>query len=152
MMGTSPGDQRLWFPRGAGLTPSTIQRIEGGLVAVLALAGTVMIEAGLWWFPLALFLVFDMSMAGYLRSPSAGAFWYNVVHTYAWPLILALIALSTSEASRGLSRWLALVALAWALHVGVDRMLGYGLKLPDAFTATHLGRIGKNQTGMRHPV
>ncbi|TDB99096.1 DUF4260 family protein [Actinomadura sp. 7K534] len=31
-----------------------------------------------------------------------------------------------------------------AFHVGVDRALGYGLKLPDSFRHTHLGEIGKN--------
>ncbi len=28
-------------------------------------------------------------------------------------------------------------------HVGMDRALGYGLKLPTSFQDTHLGRIGK---------
>ena len=28
-------------------------------------------------------------------------------------------------------------------HSGMDRMEGYGLKLPDAFQHTHLGRIGR---------
>jgi len=29
-------------------------------------------------------------------------------------------------------------------HSSMDRMLGYGLKYPDAFTHTHLGWIGKD--------
>jgi hypothetical protein len=37
------------------------------------------------------------------------------------------------------------VALIWIGHIGVDRMLGYGLKLPTAFQDTHLGRIGRNR-------
>jgi hypothetical protein len=28
-------------------------------------------------------------------------------------------------------------------HVGMDRALGYGLKLPTSFQDTHLGRIGR---------
>jgi hypothetical protein len=28
-------------------------------------------------------------------------------------------------------------------HSSLDRVLGYGLKYPDAFQNTHLGRIGK---------
>ncbi|MGH9560491.1 MAG: DUF4260 family protein [Terracidiphilus sp.] len=36
------------------------------------------------------------------------------------------------------------VALIWANHIGVDRMLGYGLKYGDGFGYTHLGRIGKH--------
>jgi hypothetical protein len=29
-------------------------------------------------------------------------------------------------------------------HVGMDRALGYGLKLPTDFRDTHLGRIGRS--------
>lgn len=138
--------------KSAPLTPITIQRIEGGLIAALALVGTVMIEPGMWWFPLAVFLAFDLSMVGYASSSAVGALSYNAVHTYAWPAVLGIVALVTADTQAGLSRWLALVALAWALHVGVDRMLGYGLKLPESFTATHLGRIGKGQPARSDPA
>jgi Domain of unknown function (DUF4260) len=37
------------------------------------------------------------------------------------------------------------VALIWIGHIGVDRMLAYGLKLPTAFQDTHLGRIGRSR-------
>lgn len=129
---------------GGGLPPATIERIENGLVVVVAVAGTLAIEPGLWWFPLAAFLAFDLSMVGYLRSPAAGAATYNAVHTYAWPLGLGVAALAAGTGAPTLSRWLALIALAWAFHVGLDRALGYGLKLPDAFAHTHLGWIGKD--------
>jgi hypothetical protein len=33
-------------------------------------------------------------------------------------------------------------ALVWVAHIGFDRALGYGLKYPTGFTATHLGTIG----------
>jgi hypothetical protein len=36
------------------------------------------------------------------------------------------------------------IALIWLAHAGFDRLLGYGLKYPTAFTDTHLGRIGKS--------
>ncbi|PRZ03406.1 uncharacterized protein DUF4260 [Isoptericola sp. CG 20/1183] len=127
-----------------GLRPATIERIENGLVVVLAVAGTLTIEPGLWWFPLAVFLAFDLSMVGYLRSPAAGAATYNAVHTYVWPLVLAVAGLVAGTGAPTLSRWLTLVSLAWAFHVGLDRALGYGLKLADAFTHTHLGWIGKD--------
>ena len=136
------GDER--GPRG-GFTPAAIQRIENGLIAALAFTAGVVLAPPLWWFPLAVFLVFDLSMVGYVRSPSAGAFWYNLAHTYAWPAVLAVVALVTAASSPSLSRWLALIAFAWAFHIGVDRALGYGLKLPDAFTHTHLGWIGRDR-------
>ena len=33
------------------------------------------------------------------------------------------------------------VALIWLTHIGFDRLLGYGLKYPSAFTDTHLQRV-----------
>lgn len=143
MTDTAPRMDRPLSPQGGGLSPNTIQRVEGGLITALAMTATIIIDPGLWWFPIAAFLVFDVSTVGYVQSPAVGAFWYNAVHTYSWPAILAVIALATRDSSPSLSKWVALIALAWALHVGVDRMLGYGLKLPDAFIHTHLGRVGK---------
>ncbi|MFN2487867.1 MAG: DUF4260 family protein [Acidimicrobiia bacterium] len=31
----------------------------------------------------------------------------------------------------------------WLAHIGCDRLLGYGLKFPNAFTHTHLGLTGR---------
>lgn len=145
MINTTPFGNRLRSTRSGGLSPNIIQRFESALIAIFAMAATISLESGLWWFPLAIFLVFDLSTLGYMGSPAVGAFWYNTVHTYTWPAILGVTALATSGALPSLSTWISLVALAWAFHVGVDRMLGYGLKLPDAFTSTHLGRIGKDR-------
>ena len=33
------------------------------------------------------------------------------------------------------------VALTWLAHIGVDRLLGYGLKYPTAFKDTHFQRV-----------
>ena len=79
----------------------------------------------------------DLSMVGYLRGPVLGAITYNAVHH----LVLALALI-------GLGAWLSVgwVLLAGAVvlaHVGMDRALGYGLKLPTDFRDTHLGRIGR---------
>jgi hypothetical protein len=32
-------------------------------------------------------------------------------------------------------------ALIWTAHIGVDRLLGFGLKYPTRFQDTHLQRI-----------
>jgi hypothetical protein len=37
------------------------------------------------------------------------------------------------------------VAVIWANHIGVDRLLGFGLKFADGFGYTHLGRVGKRK-------
>lgn len=143
MTETTPGDDNDGPTGGGGLTPGTIQRIEGALVVVLTGVGIVVVAPHLWWFPLAVFLAFDLSMLGYVRSPAVGAAWYNAVHTYVWPSLLAVVALLAADSWSSGSTWFAVSAMAWGFHVGVDRMLGYGLKLPDAFTHTHLGHIGQ---------
>jgi hypothetical protein len=88
----------------------------------------------------------DLSLAGYLRGPVTGARVYNAVHTWAGPALLYLIAGAAGGhfPVPGASPLPAL-ALAWALHIAVDRVLGYGLKLPSDFKDTHLGRIGRDR-------
>ena len=51
----------------------------------------------------------------------------------------------------GLGAWLASPAILLAAailiaHVGMDRTVGYGLKLPTSFHDTHLGRMGRSKT------
>ena len=89
----------------------------------------------LWLLPL--LLVPDVSMIGYARGPALGAVMYNAVHNLATAVIVLGV---------GWLLGIAPVALAGALlvaHVGMDRSLGYGLKLPGDFRDTHLGRIGR---------
>jgi hypothetical protein len=74
---------------------------------------------------------------GYLAGPRVGAFTYNLVHTWA-PGFVALILGLLLGAPIAL-----LVGAALITHVGIDRALGYGLKLPSAFGDTHLGHIGR---------
>ena len=122
-----------------------VQRIESAAIALVAVVTVVALYPQWWWVLLAAFLLFDLSMVGYARSAAAGATSYNVVHSYAWPAVAAALALVTSGSVPTFSTWAGVIACAWAFHVGVDRALGYGLKLPDAFTHTHLGRIGKDR-------
>lgn len=91
--------------------------------------------------PLGLPLLFapDLSMAGYLAGPRVGALTYNLTHN--WALALLVFAAGWWLAVPGL----LLAAYLIAAHVGMDRALGYGLKLPTAFTDTRLGRIGKQR-------
>jgi len=132
-------------PRGrresGGLTsPTTIQRVEAAALAALLLIAAIVLYPPWWWALLALFLVFDLSMLGYLRSLRLGAAAYNLVHSYLGPTVLGALALLSADALRW---WCGLLALAWAFHVAADRALGYGLKLTDAFEHTHLGWIGR---------
>ncbi len=122
----------------------TIQRVEAGAVALLAVFAVVVLYPAWWWTILALFLVFDLSMIGYVRSTAAGAASYNLVHNYAFPALAGIAALVTQSSLPTASTTAGVLACAWGFHVGVDRALGYGLKMPDAFKHTHLGWIGKN--------
>ena len=92
-----------------------------------------------WWLFAALWLLPDLSMLGYLAGPCWGARVYNALHTYMAPGVLALCALLLG------ARGALPVALIWANHIGVDRLLGYGLKYGDGFGYTHLGRVGKRK-------
>ena len=115
--------------------PAVLLRLEGLAVAV---AATVLYFDGnyaVWVFPTFL-LVPDLSFAGYLAGPRVGAVVYNVAHTYAFPVALAAGSVVAGETGLSLQ-----VALIWGAHIGIDRMLGYGLKYPTAFRHTHLGRV-----------
>jgi hypothetical protein len=126
--------------------PIVLQRVESGAIAAAALAAAVVLYPQWWWVLLAAFLLFDLSMLGYLRSTRAGAVGYNLVHNYTGPAVVGAGAVLWLLApAAAVSWWLGIIALSWAFHVGVDRALGYGLKLPDAFTHTHLGRIGRDR-------
>jgi hypothetical protein len=89
---------------------------------------------GSWLFALPLLLLPDLSMVGYLGSPRLGSLTYNLFHN--WVIGLAVL---------GLGAWLAsdAVLIAGTVligHVGIDRLLGYGLKHTSGFKDTHLQR------------
>jgi len=118
----------------------------GGVAATLRLEGAAALAAsafgysalgGDWWVFAALFLVPDLSMLGYLLNRRAGAFLYNLGHSYLSPAALALAGYLADAPN------LYLIALIWTAHIGFDRLLGYGLKYTAGFGVTHLGLNGK---------
>ena len=111
-------------------------RLEG--VALAAIAAVLYARTGSsWWLFAALWLVPDLSMLGYLVSPCWGARCYNAIHTTILPIVLAMAAMLLHTAGP------LPYALIWLNHIGVDRLLGYGLKYPSGFGWTHLGTQGK---------
>ncbi|GGK61141.1 DUF4260 family protein [Ornithinimicrobium pekingense] len=117
--------------------PVWFQRIESAAVAALVVV--VFVQLGFaWWWLVAIFLLWDLSMLGYLVSPTVGAVSYNVGHSYLGPATLLLL----SWVGAVDARWPLFVTLTWAFHIAVDRLLGYGLKFTDRFTHTHLGEVG----------
>ena len=114
--------------------PRRLLHLEG--LAVLGGALVLYFGQGYGWsLLLALFLAPDLSMIGYLGGPRAGALAYDAIHTYALPVALGVVSvLSDSTVATQ-------IALIWAAHIGMDRLLGYGLKYPTAFKDTHLQRV-----------
>ena len=109
-----------------------------GLVTFIVATTLYGLTGGSWVLFAALFFAPDLSFFGYLAGASAGAWTYNVAHSYAGPLIVVLALLLMNNPVS--------LALIWIAHIGFDRVLGYGLKYPTAFQDTHLGRIGKSRT------
>ncbi len=114
--------------------PRVLLQIEGAAVFLLSLFLYHFIEAGWVWF-LVLFLWPDIFMLGYLVNVRLGASLYNLVHTEILPVVLGGFALSLHRTE------LLAFALIWLAHIGMDRMLGYGLKYPTFFKDTHLQRV-----------
>lgn len=110
-------------------------RVEDLLLAVLAAYLFLALGFAWWWFVLFLFVP-DVGMVGYLANARLGAFIYNIVHHRGVAVICYVLG--------GLLRTPLLQAAGLVLlaHSSVDRALGYGLKYPDSFQHTHLGRIG----------
>lgn len=119
-----------------GAPVRTLLRLEGLAVAVLTAALYAHTGAS-WWLFAALWLTPDLSMLGYLVGPGIGARIYNAIHSYTPPATLAICGLLLKSPA------VIPFALIWVNHIGVDRLLGYGLKYPAAFGWTHLGRLGK---------
>lgn len=114
--------------------PGRLLRDEGAVVLVLALLGYWMTQ-GNWWMFALLLLAPDLSMIGYLGGPRAGAAVYNVFHMYLLPAMILVVSIPLA------SLWMTHVAMIWFAHIGMDRLLGYGLKYPTAFKDTHFQRL-----------
>lgn len=123
------------------LGPKVLQRIEGGVLLALS----VLLYArsgGEWWLFALLLLAPDISALGYLGGSGVGAAVYNLFHNYVLPGVLVAFGVLSGS---GLAVW---VALIWFAHIGMDRLIGYGLKYPGSFNETHLGRIGRERRAL----
>jgi len=121
------------FPPALTGQPLAILRAEGLALFAASLFAYSQLD-GSWLLLAALFLAPDLLMLGYLANPRVGPALYNVAHTTILPLMTAVGAVLMGST-------LALsLSLIWIAHIGFDRMLGYGLKYPNAFGDTHLGR------------
>lgn len=118
-------------------------RVEG--LAALAAATLLYWHFRLNWFWFGvLFLAPDLSMLGYLAGTRIGAWIYNLAHTYAAAVVVLAAGLISDLAGAPRHALLG-VGLIWCAHIGFDRALGYGLKSPEGFRFTHLGKVGREK-------
>ena len=109
-------------------------RLEGLAIAVAAILLFVEVD-GSWWLFVALILAPDVAFVGYAAGPRVGAGVYNLTHNLILPIALgATGVVADSDPATA-------VALVWLTHIGIDRLLGYGLKYPTAFKDTHMQRV-----------
>lgn len=127
------------LPAARGSSIQLLLRLEG--LAVVAVTALLYARTGVnWWLFALLWLVPDLSMLGYLAGACRGARIYNAIHTYVGPAALGVCAYLLHANVVTLA-----IALTWGNHIGVDRLLGYGLKYGEGFGFTHLGRVGKER-------
>ncbi|WP_342644594.1 DUF4260 domain-containing protein [Mucilaginibacter sp. CSA2-8R] len=113
----------------------TLQAEEAAITA-LAIYGLTSLDLHLpLWAWVLLFFAPDLSMLGYLAGTRTGAFTYNLFHhrAVAVAITAAGIVLHHDAVIAG--------GLLLFAHSSFDRMMGFGLKYPDSFKNTHLGKM-----------
>lgn len=108
--------------------------IEGAAVLLLSLYFYGYHEYS-WLLFILLLFVPDLSMLGYLANNKVGAKVYNIFHTYSVVIIVIFIGIMLVQPT------ILAIGLIWSAHIGMDRMIGYGLKYPTEFKDTHLNRV-----------
>ncbi len=88
-----------------------------------------------WWWYLALILLPDISMIGYLVNNKIGAACYNLAHHKGIALVIYVSGLYLHNET------LQLAGVILFGHSSMDRFMGYGLKYNEGFKFTHLGEI-----------
>jgi len=111
-------------------------RLEELLLSGLALFLFSRLDYG-WGTYALLFFAPDLSMLGYLANPRIGAWTYDFIHHKGLAVVLYILGYLLSIP------WLMFAGTLILGHSSLDRVLGYGLKYPDAFQNTHLGWIGR---------
>jgi hypothetical protein len=126
LAGTVVGAPRVW------LLLEGMTLLVGSLVAFS-------ITHQSWWLAVSVILVPDVFAAGYAFGTRLGAHLYNVAHATPLPALLV-----------GIGWWqdhplVLAIGTIWLGHIGMDRMLTFGLKYPDSFQHTHLSRRAKQR-------
>lgn len=65
-------------------------------------------------------------MIGYGFNKHTGAVIYNIFHSYILPIGVVFAGM---------------LLLTWIAHIGIDRMIGYGLKYTSEYKDTHFQKV-----------
>src|SRR5690625_456070 len=90
---------------------------------------------GSWWIFILFLLTPDIAALAYLVNEKIGSVFYNLFHTYAISLPILFGGLLFDQPL------FIVIGIIWTAHIGMDRMVGYGLKYPTAFQHTHLQKL-----------
>lgn len=96
--------------------PNFLLRLEGLAVLAAAIILYAHLRGNIWMF-VALVLVPDLSMVGYLVNTRVGSLTYNAVHTYILPALVLGAGLVANIPT------VLFVGLIWFAHIGADRIL-----------------------------
>lgn len=113
--------------------PLLMLRLEGAFVLLSSIALYGWLGGSVWAF-IALLFTPDLVFLLYPINQRLGFIAYDLLHSYSMPILCGVIALSSA------SSWGVLGALIWFAHIGLDRMIGYGLRYPTVGD-THLDRV-----------
>lgn len=123
--------------RSSTLSSKTARRLGWGVAAAALFAGAILQvqDHGGGWLALGFALMPDLGLvAGIDRGLQKGQLApgavpiYNALHRFVGPGLLALLVIAGVFPAVWLS-----AALGWALHIAVDRAVGYGLRGSDGF-------------------
>ncbi|GGE63843.1 DUF4260 domain-containing protein [Priestia taiwanensis] len=106
-----------------------------GLVVLFVAMYMYYINDFSWWLFILLLLAPDLSALAYLLNVRLGAQVYNLFHTYAVSVLVTLIGVAVEL------DLMYMIGLIWTAHIGMDRLLGYGLKYSSSFKETHMQKI-----------
>jgi hypothetical protein len=118
--------------------PFYLLRAEALCVLLAACSAYHLLFPHHWVLFACLFLVPDLSLLAYAGAPHRWASTtYNAVHNYVLPGLLVVLFLASHRVLLGQ------IGVIWIAHIGMDRMLGFGLKYPASFQFTHLQSANK---------
>lgn len=109
-------------------------RLEG-LAILLVSVYFFSVVSGNWIAFVILFLLPDLALLAYLKDNRFGSTFYNLVHNYMTVLVVVAIGYLIGNDV------VISVGLVLSSHIGLDRLVGYGLKYPIGSKTTHLQKV-----------